>query len=87
MKTRIALLRQMGNARPYAETKPIEIVEAELSEPGSGELLIKTAAAGLCHADLSVINGDRPRDMPVALGHEASGVVEAVGPNVTRFAR
>lgn len=87
MKTRIALLRQMGNARPYADTKPIEIVEAELSEPGSGELLIKMAAAGLCHSDLSVINGDRPRDMPVALGHEASGVVEAVGPNVTRFAK
>jgi alcohol dehydrogenase len=86
MKARIALLRSMGAARPYQDTKPLEIVEADLEEPGSGELRVKLAAAGLCHSDLSVINGDRPRDMPVALGHEASGVVEVVGPGVTRFA-
>ncbi len=86
MKTRIALLREMGKARPYSDSKPLEIVEAELDDPGAGELLIKMSAAGLCHSDLSVINGDRPRDMPVALGHEAAGVVEAVGPHVTRFA-
>ncbi len=86
MKTEIALLRNIGAERPYGATKPLEIVEAELSEPESGEMLVKIAAAGLCHSDLSVINGDRPRDMPLALGHEASAVVEAVGPNVTRFA-
>jgi alcohol dehydrogenase len=86
MKTRIALLRAMGAARPYDQSRPLEIVEAELAEPGPGELRVKMAAAGLCHSDLSVINGDRPRDMPVALGHEASGVVDAVGPGVTRFA-
>ncbi|MBY6046940.1 zinc-dependent alcohol dehydrogenase family protein [Vannielia litorea] len=86
MKTRVALLRQMGAARPYGESKPLEIVEAELAEPGQGEIRVKMAAAGLCHSDLSTINGDRPREMPVALGHEASGVVEAVGPGVTRFA-
>ncbi|AQS46842.1 MULTISPECIES: zinc-dependent alcohol dehydrogenase family protein [Thioclava] len=86
MKTRIALLREMGKARPYTDSQPLEIVEAELDDPGPGELLIKMSAAGLCHSDLSVINGDRPRDMPVALGHEAAGVVEAVGPHVTRFA-
>jgi alcohol dehydrogenase len=85
VKTKIALLRQMGLARPYTDSKPIEIVEAELSPPQSGELLIKIAAAGLCHSDLSVINGDRPRTMPMALGHEASGIVEAVGANVSRF--
>ncbi|MBX3598308.1 MAG: zinc-dependent alcohol dehydrogenase family protein [Rhizobiaceae bacterium] len=85
MKSKIALLREMGAARPYDKSRPLEIVEAELEEPGQGELLVRMAAAGLCHSDLSVINGDRPRDMPVALGHEASGVVEKVGPGVTRF--
>ncbi|WP_174802985.1 zinc-dependent alcohol dehydrogenase family protein [Martelella limonii] len=85
MKTRIALLREMGAARPYGESRPLEIVEAELAPPGPGEVLVKLAAAGICHSDLSTINGDRPRDMPVALGHEASGVIEAVGPGVTRF--
>ena len=86
MKTRIALLRSMGVERPYGTTKPLAVVEAELQDPGPGEILVKMAAAGLCHSDLSTINGDRPRDMPVALGHEAAGVVEEVGPGVTRFA-
>ena len=86
MKARIALLRSMGTARPYQETRPLDIVEVDLDEPGAGELRVRMVAAGLCHSDLSVINGDRPRDMPVALGHEASGVVEAVGPGVSRFA-
>tara|TARA_R110002072_G_scaffold301274_3_gene480684 strand:- start:486 stop:1610 length:1125 start_codon:yes stop_codon:yes gene_type:complete len=86
MKAQVTLLSQAGAARPYTESRPLEIVEATLEDPGPGELLIKMAAAGLCHSDLSVINGDRPRDMPIALGHEASGVVEAVGPGVTRFA-
>jgi alcohol dehydrogenase len=85
MKARIALLRVMGTGRPYQVTKPLEIVEADLEDPGFGEVRVKMAAAGLCHSDLSVINGDRPRDMPVALGHEASGIIEAVGPGVTRF--
>ncbi len=86
MKTRIALVRQAGVPRPYDQTRPIAVVEADLAAPGPGELVVKIAAAGLCHSDLSVINGDRPRGMPVALGHEASGVVQSVGPNVTRFA-
>ena len=43
---------------------------------------MKIAAAGLCHSDLSVINGDRPRPMPMALGHEAAGVVEELGEGV-----
>mgnify|MGYP000975259490 FL=1 len=85
MKARIALLRSMGAARPYQDTKPLEIVEVDLDEPGAGEVRVKMVAAGLCHSDLSVINGDRPRDMPVALGHEASGIIEAIGPGVSRF--
>ena len=86
MKTRTAVLREMGLPRPYTVSRPIDVVEAELDDPGAGELLVRIAAAGLCHSDLSAINGDRPRALPVALGHEAAGVVEAVGPNVTRFA-
>lgn len=83
--TRIALLRACGAERPYSASKPLEIVQATLDPPGHGELQVKIAAAGLCHSDLSVINGDRPRPTPIALGHEAAGVVEVVGPGVTRF--
>ena len=52
----------------------------ELDPPGPGEVLVRIKAAGLCHSDLSVINGNRPRPMPMALGHEAAGIVEEVGP-------
>ena len=86
VRTRIALLREAGLPRPYTRSKPLRIVEATLEEPGPGELRVRIAAAGLCHSDLSVINGDRPRATPLALGHEASGVVEAVGPGPSRFA-
>ncbi|SHJ74434.1 alcohol dehydrogenase [Palleronia salina] len=86
MKTTITILRERGAARPYTDSRPLELVEAELAEPGPGEVRIRMAAAGLCHSDLSVINGDRPRDTPLALGHEGAGVVEAVGPHVTRLA-
>jgi Zn-dependent alcohol dehydrogenase len=86
LKTRAAVLREMGAPAPYAESKPLEIVELELDGPGPGELLIEVKAAGLCHSDLSVINGSRPRVMPMALGHEAAGEVTAVGAGVTAFA-
>ncbi|MEV4441733.1 Zn-dependent alcohol dehydrogenase [Streptomyces sp. NPDC049577] len=51
--------------------------------PGPGEVLVAVAAAGLCHSDLSVIDGTIPHPVPVVLGHEGAGVVEAVGPGVT----
>jgi alcohol dehydrogenase len=82
MKIRAAVLERMGTPLPYAETRPLTIRTVELDPPGPGEVLIRVAAAGLCHSDLSVINGDRPRPMPMALGHEASGVVEALGAGV-----
>ena len=82
MKIRAAILDRMGVAMPYATTRPLAIRTVELDPPGADEVLIKVAAAGLCHSDLSVINGDRPRPMPMALGHEASGIVEEVGPGV-----
>lgn len=82
MLIRAAVLERVGIAGPYAETKPLSIMTVELDPPGPGEVLIKVAAAGLCHSDLSVINGDRPRPMPIALGHEASGIVEELGADV-----
>jgi Zn-dependent alcohol dehydrogenase len=67
---------------PYATSKPLSIEEVELDPPGYGEVLVKIAAAGLCHSDLSVINGDRPRPTPMVLGHEAAGLVEELGAGV-----
>lgn len=86
MRIRSAVLRKMGAPPPYAESRPLEIVELELDPPGPGELLVKVGAAGLCHSDLSVIDGNRPRVMPMALGHEAAGEVVGLGPDVSEFA-
>jgi alcohol dehydrogenase len=86
MKIRAAVLNRMGAEPPYAVSKPLRIETLELDEPGRGELLVKIAAAGLCHSDLSVINGDRPRPMPMALGHESAGVVAALGEDVRDLA-
>jgi Zn-dependent alcohol dehydrogenase len=86
MRVRTALLREMGAERPYADSRPLEIAEVELDPPGPGELLVRVRAAGLCHSDLSVIDGSRPRVMPMALGHEAAGEVVEVGGDVSGFA-
>src|SRR5690606_6960505 len=78
-----ALLRQIGVPGPYAQTRPLQITEVELDPPGFGEVLIKIKVAGFCHSDLSVINGDRPRGVPMVLGHESSAEVVEVGPGVS----
>jgi len=83
MKIRAAVLHEMAKPQPYADSLPLAIEELDLDGPGPGELLVRVKAAGLCHSDLSVINGDRPRPVPMALGHEAAGVVEELGPEVT----
>jgi alcohol dehydrogenase len=82
MKIRAAVLEQSGLSTPYAESMPLKITEIDLAGPGHGEVLIRVEAAGLCHSDLSVIDGNRPRPLPMVLGHEAAGVVEAIGPGV-----
>lgn len=82
MKIRAAILEAMGAPRPYAQSKPLKLAEVELAPPGPGEVLVRLGAAGLCHSDLSVINGDRPRPTPMVLGHEAAGTVEETGPGV-----
>ena len=87
MKIRAAVLNTIGAAHPYAQSRPLSIDEVELDPPGHGEVLVRMAAAGLCHSDLSVINGDRPRPLPMALGHEAAGVVEEIGPGVDDLAQ
>lgn len=86
MRIRGAVLREMGLPAPYAESHPLEIAELELDPPGPGELLVRVRAAGLCHSDLSVIDGSRPRVMPMVLGHEAAGEVAELGPGTEGFA-
>ena len=82
MQTRAAVLR--ANAQtPFAQTKPLALEMLDLAPPGPGEVLVKIAAAGLCHSDLSVITGQRPRPLPMALGHEAAGVVVRCGEGVS----
>ncbi|NKY53402.1 alcohol dehydrogenase catalytic domain-containing protein [Nocardia vermiculata] len=80
MKIRGAVLERIGDPVPYAESTPIAIEELELGEPGPGELLVRIEAAGLCHSDLSVVDGNRVRPVPMLLGHEAAGRVEQLGP-------
>ncbi|MDH7973219.1 alcohol dehydrogenase catalytic domain-containing protein [Sphingomonas sp. AR_OL41] len=83
-----AVLDKCGNnPRPYATHTPLRLAELSLDDPRPGELLIRIDAAGLCHSDLSVVNGDRPRPMPMAIGHEATGIIEALGsPDDAHFA-
>ena len=83
MKTRAAVLTRMGAPAPYAGSRPLEILEVDLAPPGPGEVLLRVRAAGLCHSDLSVIDGNRPRPLPLVLGHEGAGVVEEIGAGVT----
>lgn len=83
-----AVLSASGEASaPYADSAPLEIQTLTLDPPLPGELLVRIDAAGICHSDLSVINGNRPRPMPMALGHEAAATVLAYGdPNEAQFA-
>ena len=86
MLVKAAVLNKIGLPPPYATSRPLEIVDLDLAPPGRGEVLVRIRAAGLCHSDLSVIDGSRPRPTPMALGHEAAGIVEALGEFVTDLA-
>ncbi len=79
MKTLAALLSAHGAIAPFADSRPLVMTALDLDPPGPRELLVRIEAAGLCHSDLSVVNGDRPRPVPMALGHEACATVLAVG--------
>lgn len=80
MKIKAAVIRQMGLPQPYVQSRPLHIEEVELASPGEREVLVRVRAASLCHSDLSTINGNRPRPMPMILGHEAAGEVVECGP-------
>ena len=82
MKIKAAVIREMGMAPPYANSKPMQIEEVELAPPGEREVLVQIKAASLCHSDLSTVNGDRPRQTPMVLGHEAAGVIVECGTGV-----
>jgi alcohol dehydrogenase len=86
LKTRAAVLREFEAAMPYAESRPISIESLELDEPSYGEVLVRIESAGICHSDLSTLQGILKKPLPLAVGHEAAGVVESVGPGVTRVA-
>jgi alcohol dehydrogenase len=83
MKIRAAVIREMGLEPPYAKSQPMKIEEVDLAAPGEREVLVQIKAASLCHSDLSTVNGDRPRQTPMVLGHEAAGVIINCGPGIT----
>jgi alcohol dehydrogenase len=79
IRSKAVVLRTIGAPRPYAQSRPLSIEEVNLAPPKPVESLVRITGAGLCHSDLSVINGDRPRPVPIALGHEGSGEIVEVG--------
>src|SRR3982074_958227 len=87
MRTLAAVLRAVTDRRPYGDSQPLQLEELELGAPRAGELLVRIEAAGVCHSDLSVVDGSRVRPLPMALGHEAAGVVEEGGAGVRAVER
>src|SRR5580765_5353224 len=76
MRIRAAVLEEFG--------QPLAVQEVDLAEPKAGEALVRLAASGVCHTDLYTASGADPTGYaPCVLGHEGSGVVERVGPDVT----
>lgn len=82
MKMTAAVMYEQGLPFPYAQTQPFRIEEVQLEGPGPGEVLVEVRAAGLCHSDLSVVQGMRPRPLPIVGGHEGAGIVREVGAGV-----
>src|SRR5271156_633072 len=85
MKVKAAVRRDPAQPPPYVLSRPLVIETLELASPAAGEICVRVLAAGLCHSDLSVIDGSRPRPMPMVLGHEATGEIVELGPNVDGF--
>jgi aryl-alcohol dehydrogenase len=77
MRTRAAILSQANS--------PLTVTDSDVDEPKLGEVLIRMVASGVCQTDLGVIHGKLPVPLPAVLGHEGSGVVEAVGPGVVKL--
>jgi alcohol dehydrogenase len=85
-RIRGAVLRESCLPRPYAQSQPLRIEDLTLEAPGRTELLVAIEAASICHSDLSVVNGNRPRPLPMLLGHEAAGRVIETGADVSDIA-
>jgi alcohol dehydrogenase len=79
VKMTACVVREGGHSQPFAESKPISVEEVTLDGPGPGEVLVKIGGAGLCHSDLSILNGDRQRGLPLVLGHEGAGEIVELG--------
>ncbi len=79
LTTRAAILRSVCTERPYSDSSPLSVETVQIKEPRDGDVLLRIEAAGICHSDLSVIDGTRPRPVPMALGHEAAGTIEIAG--------
>lgn len=77
MKTRAAI--------QYAPGEPIRVEEVELDPPKEHEVQVRMVAAGICHSDYHVVTGELPAYLPMALGHEGAGIIEALGPGVTNY--
>ena len=77
----------MRAQRFYADTKKVVVEDVPIPQPGPGEVLVKVAYCGICHSDLSLINGTFPAQLPVVTqGHETSGTIAKLGPGVTGWA-
>lgn len=77
-----AVLERSDATPPFAQSRPFTVGELTLDPPATGELLVRIEAAGICHSDLSVVDGNRVRPTPMLLGHEAAGIVEQIGDGV-----
>ncbi len=82
MEITAAVLEACDRPRPFAASRPLTVQEVSLDAPGPTEVRVRIEAAGICHSDLSVVDGNRVRPTPMVLGHEASGIVEVVGGTV-----
>ena len=69
----------------YEQNAPMVVETINLDEPQEGEVLVRIVAAGVCYSDYHIINGEWTHPLPVVLGHEGAGVIERVGPRVTRL--
>ena len=78
MKSKAAVL--------FEPSQPLEVVDVDVDPPREGEVLVRMAAAGVCHSDLHVMRGELAAPLPAVLGHEGAGTVAEVGAGVTALA-
>ena len=79
-------MNRIKGAVLYEYNEPVVVEDTDLGSPENGEVLVKMMASGVCHSDWHVVKGewgDIPK--PVILGHEGAGIVEEIGPGVTKL--